>query len=50
MLIDFNKIQEHTISEMNGGTGEVTANVYGTERKNNPKQNTYKRIYRYAST
>lgn len=28
MLIDFNKIQEHTISEMNGGTGEVTAKMY----------------------
>lgn len=28
MLIDFNEMQEHTISGMNGGTGKLSAKIY----------------------
>lgn len=28
MFIDFNEIQEHTVSNMNGGNGELSAKMY----------------------
>lgn len=32
MLIDFNKIEEHTILGMNNGTGQMSARMYMSEK------------------